>query len=172
MKNAFVNADGVLTAWGYAESNGTDTKVAVPEDFALQPGAWRQVSGQWQPYAPVSPLAQAQAAQIALMAAAYQGAIAQNVTFTTAGGVSKAFQADPGSISNVQSMLAAYKTAVPTGFYWLAADNTQVAFTLADLQGLAKAMGDQGWSAFQRLQVAKASIAAAMTVAAAQAVVW
>jgi hypothetical protein len=117
-------------------------------------------------------LASAQAAQLGKMFSAYAAATAQNVTLTTAGAVTKAFQADPQAIANVQAMLAAYKTAVPTGFYWVSADNTQVPFTLADLQGLAKAMGDQGWTAFQNLQNRKASINAATTVAAVQAVVW
>lgn len=117
-------------------------------------------------------LAQTQALKLGAMYAAYQSAIAQNVPLTTAAGVSKAFQADPQSIANVQAMLAAYKTAVPTGFYWVSADNTQVPFTLADLQGLARVMGDQGWAAFQQLQQRKASIGAATTVAAVQAVTW
>jgi len=134
-----------------------------------------QSAGAWSFAAPAGPtLAQTQTAQIALLAQSYQTAIAQSVTFTTAGNITKSFQADPGSISNVQNMLAAYtaKGSVPTGFYWLAADNTQVTFTLADLQGLAKAMGDQGWTAFQHLQTQKAAISAATTVAAVQAIVW
>lgn len=124
--------------------------------------------------APPSPtFAQLVAAQIGLMYAAYQAAIAQDVSFTTAAGVLKTFQSDPQSISNAQAMLAAYgASGVPSGFYWVAKDNTQVPFTLADLQGLAKTMGDQGWSAFQRLQARKASILAAGTIAEVQAVVW
>lgn len=118
-------------------------------------------------------LAQTQMAQIMAMAAAYSNAIAQDITFTTAGSVTKTFQSDPQSISNAQAMLAAYgASGVPSGFYWVAKDDTQVPFTLADLQGLAKAMGDQGWSAFQRLQARKASILAAGTIAEVQAVIW
>lgn len=118
-------------------------------------------------------LAQAQAAQIVAMYAAYSGAIAQDIDFTTAASVSKAYQADPQSVSNVRDMLAAYgSSGVPSGFYWIAKDNTQVPFTLADLQGLAKAMGDQGWAAFQQLQARKASILAATTASAVQAVTW
>lgn len=122
--------------------------------------------------APIT-LPQAQASQLGIMVSAYQNAISQNVTFTTAGSVTESFTADPGSISNVQNMLAAYSAkGVPTGFYWLSVDNVQVTFTLADLQSLAKAMGDQGWAAFQHLQAQKASILAATTVAAVQAIVW
>lgn len=111
--------------------------------------------------------------QADLMAQAYAQAIAKNIKFKTAAAVSKSFQADPESIDGAQRMLAAYSSSgVPTGFYWIAADNTQVPFTLADLQGLAKAMGDQGWSAFQRLQDRKAAILAATTIEAVQAIVW
>jgi hypothetical protein len=46
--SAFINVDGVLTSWGYAESNNDDTKVEVPEDFDLEPGKWRSVGDQWQ----------------------------------------------------------------------------------------------------------------------------
>ncbi len=47
MKHAFIDVDGVLTSWGYAESNNDDTKVEVPEDFDLEPGKWRLVDGAW-----------------------------------------------------------------------------------------------------------------------------
>lgn len=121
---------------------------------------------------PAATLPGAQAAQMAAMGAAYQSAIAAGVTFMTAAGVTKAFQSDAQSVANAQAMLTAYKTAVPTGFYWVSADDTQVPFTLADLQGLAKTMGDLGWSCFQQLQQRKASIKAATTIAAVQAVTW
>jgi hypothetical protein len=118
-------------------------------------------------------LADAQTSQIASMARSYAGAIAQDITFTTAAAVSKVFQADEQSVSNAQAMLSAYgASGVPSGFYWVAKDDTQVPFTLTDLQGLAKTMGDQGWSAFQRLQARKASILAAGTIAEVQAVTW
>lgn len=118
-------------------------------------------------------LAQARSAQCAAMDVQYAAAIAQDISFTTAAGVMKTYQADAVSRSNARDMIAAYTTGgVPTGFYWLAKDNTPVPFTLGDLQGLAKAMGDQGWAAFQRLQDRKASIRAASTVSAVQAIVW
>ena len=148
--------------------------VPIPSGAMVQSG-YTYAGGVFSPpTATVPTLGQAQAAQLAVMAQAYQTAISQNVTFTTAGAVTKAFQADPASLANVQYMLAAYTAngAVPTGFYWLSADDTQVPFTLADLQGVAKAMGDQGWAAFQNLQNRKAAILAASTVAAVQSVVW
>lgn len=136
----------------------------------LTPG-WTDITGAWPP-APT--LAQAQSAQIASIYSSYQTAIAQNVAYTSKAGVAKTFQADPVSIGNVNDMLSAYGSAqaAPSGFYWVAADNTQVTFTYADLQGLAAAIGAQGWAAFQKLQNYKTQINTATTVAAAQAVVW
>lgn len=119
-------------------------------------------------------LQQAQAAQIAMLALAYQSAIVQPVNFTTAAGVAKNFQADANSVNNLQSMLAACTPAgkTPAGFYWVAADNTQVPFTLTDMQGLAAAIGAQGWTAFQHLQTQKSAVLAATTVSAVNAISW
>ncbi|MNU33581.1 hypothetical protein D3C71_221440 [compost metagenome] len=52
MKNAFINANGVLTGYGYAESNNDDQLVEVPEDFSKEPGKWKYAGGQWTAYAP------------------------------------------------------------------------------------------------------------------------
>jgi len=131
------------------------------------------------PYTPPAPtsaqlLAQAQAAQIATLTAAYQQAIQAPVSYTSKGGVTKTYQADPGSVANLQSMLLAFGAtqAVPSGFYWVAADNTQVPFTYADMQGLMQVLGMQAETAFQHLQTQKAAVKAATTVSAVQAVTW
>lgn len=47
---SFRNDDGVLTAWGYAESNGADIARDEPCDFNLEPGKWQLVGDVWQPY--------------------------------------------------------------------------------------------------------------------------
>jgi hypothetical protein len=119
-------------------------------------------------------LAQAKTDQIELMYADYAAAIAQPVAYTSKAGVAKTFQSDPTSISNVNDMLSAYvgAQATPADFYWVAEDNTKVPFTYADLQGLAAAMGAQGWAAFQNLQAKKSAIKGATTVPAVQAVTW
>lgn len=119
-------------------------------------------------------LAGAQATQCAQLAAAYAAAIAQPVSYTSKAGVTKTYQADPASVGNLQNMLLAFSgaQATPTGFYWLSADNTQVPFSYADLQGLAAVMGVQGFAAFERLRARKAAVNAAITIAAAQAAVW
>jgi hypothetical protein len=119
-------------------------------------------------------LAQAQQAQIATLTAAYQTAIVQPVSYTSKGGVTKTYQADPQSLSNLQNTLLGLQVAgaTPSGFYWVAADNAQVPFIYADLQALAAALLAQGWAAFQKLQTLKAEVNAATTVSAVQAVVW
>ena len=122
---------------------------------------------------PVS-LTQAQASQIAALQSAYQAAIQVPVSYTSKGGVTKTFQADPVSVANLQAAIAGFAAAgtTPSGFYWGAADNTQVPFTYADLQGLAAAMIAQGWAEFQHLQTQKAAVNAATTVAAVQAITF
>jgi hypothetical protein len=119
------------------------------------------------------------AQQIALLSAAYANAIVQAVSYTTkavspAVGITKTYQADPQSVSNLQSAIAGCSAAqaTPTGFYWVAFDNTQVPFAFADLQGLAAAMFGHGAVAFQHLQTQKAAVNAATTVSGVQAVVW
>jgi hypothetical protein len=119
-------------------------------------------------------LAQAQQAQLTTLTAAYQAAIAQPVSYTSKGGITKTYQADPQSLSNLQNTLLGLQTAgaTPSGFYWVAADNAQVPFIYADLQGLAAALLAPGWAAFQKLQTLKAEVNTATTVSAVQAVVW
>ncbi|WP_326489860.1 DUF4376 domain-containing protein [Paraburkholderia sp. HP33-1] len=63
-------------------------------------------------------------------------------------------------------------SSTPAGFYWKAADNTLVPFTLPDLQGLYTTILAQGWVAFQKRTTLKEEIAAATTIAAVQAIVW
>ena len=92
----------------------------------------------------------------------YLQEIVADVEFTSFGGIIKMYQADANSISNLSAMLLsyAYPNNVPTDFYWVSSDNTKVPFTYADLQDLAKTIGDQGWDAFKNLQNLKAIILA------------
>ncbi|KVH51166.1 DUF4376 domain-containing protein [Burkholderia diffusa] len=127
------------------------------------------------PPPPAAPtLDQVRAMQGAMLLAAYLAATQQSVSFTTAAAVTQTFQADSRSQQTLQIATQGYDLAgaVPNGFYWVAADNTQVPFTLADLKGLYAAMLAQGWAAFQRLQDRKAALAAATTAADMQAVGW
>jgi len=165
-------------SYGAAPANAA-TMAVTPTQWENQAGEWWVVNGaltQTDPNAPTAAqlLAQAQAAQIATLTAAYQQAIQDPVSYTSKGGVTKTYQADPGSVANLQNMLLAFGATqtVPSGFYWVAADNTQVPFTYADMQGLAQALGAQGAAAFQHLQTQKAAVKAATTVAEVQAVTW
>jgi hypothetical protein len=96
----------------------------------------------------------------------YAAANAADITYTTAGGIVKAFQADPGSVRVIQESLAgcSLAQATPDGFFWVSSDNTHVPFSYADLQGLAATVFARGAANFARLQVAKAAVAAATTV--------
>lgn len=119
-------------------------------------------------------LGQVQFIKISGIYDAYQAAISQPVSFTTSGGVSKSFQADANSQDVLTKTTQGYGMAgsVPAGFFWVAADNTRVPFTLDDLKGLYAAMLAQGWDAFQHLQDQKSAINKATTVAQVEAVVW
>lgn len=132
-----------------------------------------------QPYTIPAPssaqlLSQAQIAKIESLAFSYDSAISQPISLTTAAGITKIFQTDKNSQSNLANELLIYQatTTVPTGYYWVSQDNTQVPFTYADLQGLAATIGARGWAAFQNLQSKKSNVLAATALAAVQAVVW
>jgi len=112
-------------------------------------------------------LSQAQTAQAAVLNNAYNNAIQQPVAY-----MGTAFQADAASQGTLNKALVALNGQVPSGFYWVDANNNQVAMTFAQLQGLAAAMMAQGWAAFQHLQAQKAAVRAAATLAAVQAIVW
>lgn len=150
----FTTVQSDIAAIGWTYANGT---FSAPE-----------------PQPVVLTLAQAQTAQAALLNAAYASAVVQPVSYTSKGGVTKTFQADSASQTTLMQATQGYTLtgAVPNGFYWVSADNTQVPFTLADLSGLYQAMLAQGWDAFQKKQSLKAQIKAAATVAAVQAITW
>ena len=140
-------------------------------------GGWTIVNGALvAPPAPTAAqlLGQAQSAKIAMLAQAYQAAIQQPVSYTSKGGITKTYQADPPSVSNLQNAILGMQAAAatPSSFYWMSADNTQVPFAFADLQALAAAFLAQGWAEFQHLQTLKAEVLAATTVSAVQAIVW
>lgn len=115
-----------------------------------------------------------QARQCAALDAAYARAITQSVSFTTAASDTHAYQSDPDSVAKLSNCLLGWmaSAAVPSGFYWLASDNTHVAFTYADLQGLAAAFINAGHGAFTQLQDLKDAVRAAETVDAARSITW
>jgi hypothetical protein len=151
-----------------ANTGGEDfiTKWNTPK-LGTQP-TLTQLEAAW----PAAQLQSMQAKQNALNFASYQAAIQGPVSYTSAGGITAMYQADPQSIANLYASLATWqlKGATPTGFYWKAADNSKTPFTYADLQGLAQAMGEPGEAAWVKWEGLKAQVKAATTVAAVQAV--
>lgn len=121
-----------------------------------------------------SDLSKAKVNQINSLKESYNTAIQQPVSYTSAGGVTKIFQADSGSVYNLQNVLLGLSGlgVVPSGFYWVSQDDTHVPFTYADLQGLAEAMFTQGLMAFQHLQTQKNAVNAATTVSSVQSIIW
>ncbi|KVT68934.1 DUF4376 domain-containing protein [Burkholderia ubonensis] len=127
------------------------------------------------PYvAPTITLAEAQAMQIEQVESSYQAAIDQPVSFKTAGGIIETFDADAGSQLVLMQAAQGYALAgaVPSGFYWVAADNAHVPFELSDLSGLNQVMLAHSWAAFQKRRMLKAQITAATSVAAVRAITW
>ena len=131
------------------------------------------------PYTPPAPTAAqlldaAKVSQTKIIDDAYYQAIYADIAFTTAAGVSQTFQADDISQNVILVSSSGYtrRGSVPAGFFWKASDNTQVLFTLADLNGLYDAMLDRGNAAFINKTNKKASIANATTITAVQKIVW
>jgi hypothetical protein len=149
---------------------GSDYLVEVSAaDWSIRDSQAWQVRDRKLEVVPSITLAQAQAAQLALMDATYDAACQMTVIYMGAN-----FQADAGSQDVLTKTLAALTPsgATPSGFYWVDGNNAQVAMTLAQLQGLAAAMLPPAWAAFQHKQTKKSAIRAATTVAAIQAITW
>ncbi|MCW3641763.1 DUF4376 domain-containing protein [Burkholderia cenocepacia] len=148
--------------------------VEIPEGQVVGIG-YGYANGEFsQPSVSSVTLPEAQAMQTAIVQAAYGAAVQAPVAFKSAAGVTQTFDADQASQLVLMQTTQGYTlaNAVPTGFYWKAADNTHIAFTLSDLQGLYAAMLEQGWNAFQKLQSLKAAIAAATSVSAVESILW
>jgi len=121
------------------------------------------IGGEIQAIPSAALLAAAQAKQNALNYASYLQAIQGPVSYTSKGGITTQYQADPGSVANLQSTILGFQLtqATPSGFYWVALDNSHTPFEYADLLGLAQAMVLPGAAAFAKWQSLKAQVAAA-----------
>lgn len=124
--------------------------------------------------APAPTLEQARAAQATLIDAAYAAAITADISYTCQSGTIQTFQADADSQDVLLKAVIGYGAtgAVPLGFFWKAADNTLVPFTLDDVRGLYAAMLAHGWAAFQTRTTLKKQISTAATPADVQAIHW
>jgi hypothetical protein len=120
------------------------------------------------------PLDSARSYQMALLQEAYQSEVEQPVAFTSEGGVAATYQVDQQSVASLSQMMLAFQVTqtVPDGFSWVAADNTSVPFTYADLQGLAQAIGARSAAAFATLQTLKSQVREASSVDDVRLIVW
>ena len=161
-------------------SPGADATMAVSaSQWANQSGEWWVVNSsltQSDPNAPTSAqiLAQAQSAQTTSLRQSYLAAISANISFTDSASVTDTYQADPPSVQALNNCLSGFRaaSAVPTGFYWRSATNQNNPFTYADLEGLASAMTARGFTNYAHLQTQAASVMAAATISAVNAVTW
>jgi Domain of unknown function (DUF4376) len=114
-------------------------------------------------------LATTQATQLGILTNSYNAAKTANVSY-----MGTAFMADPDSQEMFAHALEAYNAvgATPSDFFAVDANYTKVPMTLDQLKGLITAISAQVWAAFQQWVTVKQALAAATTVADAQAIVW
>ncbi len=113
-----------------------------------------------------TPIGLARMGKLMDLGAEYARAISADIDYNGA-----SFQADAPSRTKLLEVLSTL-TTVPTGFYWVTADNAQVPFTITDLKTLAGAMMERGWRAFAKLQALKAAVRAAEDATTIEAVAW
>jgi len=117
-------------------------------------------------------LAQAQAAQISALTAAYEAAILAPVSYKTVAGTTAMFSTSAAAVGYLQGVIDA-GSAAWTANLWLSNAGTPITpFTFADVQGLAAAIENVETPEYQELLKLIGEVNAATTVAAVQAVVW
>ncbi|MFZ5659207.1 MAG: DUF4376 domain-containing protein [Pseudomonadota bacterium] len=129
-----------------------------------------------QPWTPTEAeqLPGAQAVKLRELFQAYQAEVSQPISY-----LGYLFDADDAARTNIKDVLTSYEPAgaLPADFYWVTADNQRAPMTLAELQGLPKAMADRGWAAFKKLQDLKSQVRAVQPtdpdpIGAVQAIAW
>ena len=122
---------------------------------------------------PAAQLQSLQVKQNALNYASYLAAIQGPVSYTSKGGVTTQYQADPDSRAELRDSILGFQLAqaTPSGFYWVALDNSHTPFEYADLLGLAQAMALPGAAAFAKRQSLKAQVAAA-DLSTVTSIIW
>lgn len=114
---------------------------------------------------PPPTLGELRAKQVASLLPFYNAAIQTSVSYMGAD-----FQADLDSQMVLTKTLSA--GGVPSGFFWVAEDNTRVPMTYGEFQGLAGAMLVQGQAAFEKLRDYKDQIYSATTASKISKIVW
>lgn len=130
--------------------------------------SWQVSSGQLE-VVPAIPLAKIKQEKKSELMAAYHAAIHEDVAY-----MGTTFQNDELSKLTLARALLGYFIAggVPSGFYWIDANNVQVGMTLLQLRGLLNAMLSAQWAGYQRLQLLKGQVIAAATPFAVQEIIW
>jgi len=148
----------------WIDAHGRKHIVQTDPSWQLLACAWdddiEMVAGKWQV---VSPVRKARAAKLAQLATDYQSALEAGVQYQGA-----KFDSDDHSQTEVARVLTAVANGwtLPAGFAWVdAANQPHPVPDVAWLQGLAQAMADHKAALFARLQVAKAAVRKAATVA-------
>ena len=115
----------------------------------------------------LKPLSEVKAEKIAQIEAAYSTAMQQDVSY-----MGTTFQTDTASQDILTKTLVTLNAtgSVPAAFWWRDANNNNVAMSLAELNGLAGAMLNQGWAAFQTRVARKDAVTAATSTAEVDAV--
>lgn len=160
--NAFVDTNGILVSWGYAEANNGDTLVEVPETFSMTPGEAQYANGVWSAYtAPVTPAAIATAAFGAGLAIVSTSTPALNGTYA----VSQLNQMD---IIAIETSLNAGKgfPGGATAFNYADMSGTMHAFTAANFSDFAAAIRDYVYALNSVVAGASTTIPASTTTIA------
>lgn len=144
------------------------TKVTITEVGVEPPAGWLESD-------PGPDLVEVKAAKHSELREKYGEAIEADVIYTTQEGLTQIYQADQAfSVANLSQMIIAFQASqsVPSGFYWVAKDNTQVPFSYADLLGLAEAIGASGFAAYAHWQDLKAQVEAAPSTEEVGVIEW
>lgn len=115
------------------------------------------------------PLNNAKEIALTRIKTSYQNIITADIAY-----MGTTFQADKESQILLDGAVGKYtrQGSVPVGFWWKDASNNHISMSLAQLQGLADAIGDRIWNNFQILDARKTTIRTATTISQVEAIVW
>lgn len=174
MRNAFIDAFGVLQAIGAVSRNeDTQTVVPVSDDFALDIGQWCWDGTQWLKHLPYF-----QAAQMASIQAACQAAILGGFS-SSALGTPHTYPAKSTDQQNLSaSVLASLMPGIPANWttpFWCEDSSglwSMVPHTAAQIQQVGQDGKAAILAAIIKNQTLSGQIMAATTIAGVQAIVW
>ena len=118
--NAFIDSNGVLTSWGYADSNNDDALIEVPDDFDLMPGSVRTSDGgqTWVPV-PAEPVPANTRSEVeALRLRAYADPITGSDRYFAEAARVQAMGGTAGEVEAARSAGAARSTEIQALYPW------------------------------------------------------